>query len=102
MTKGVPQELEGVDLEERDTDDVNVVDILMGEVRKISDMQKWLQGELERIEQQLSSLARNMRVVYATQQEHGQKLASFERRCDDRRLESCPASEGGGRVGRRS
>lgn len=82
------------EFQEHDTDNVNVLDLILDEVHKIRGVQERYERELRDIQKRLGELAVDMRLVCAAQQEHGKKLGSLEHRCVRLQIGECARENG--------
>lgn len=76
------------DSQVEDTEDIDVLDTILDEVRKIRAVQERQANELETIKGRLDELTANSEIVRVMQMEYGKELGSLERRCVNR-FESC-------------
>lgn len=70
------------------TDQVDVLDTILEEVRRIREEQKRQGDEIEKMKDRLGVVGLNIDVVRATQQSHGRELATLKVQCG-KRFETC-------------
>lgn len=64
--------------------DVNVLGLILEEVRKVREAQKDQGKEIEQIKERLGAVNTNLEVVRATQAEHGKAVGAIQQTCSER------------------
>jgi len=71
-----------------DTQETDVLELILDEVKKVRETQEEQDERLERIEERLDTMGTHLDVVRATQESHGKELAEMKSQCG-RRFETC-------------
>lgn len=76
------------DIEDVDTEDVDVLEAILEEVRKVRREQERQGEKIDEIEGTLDGMRTDLEVVRQTQESHGLALAEMQKQCG-RRFETC-------------
>ena len=84
---GAGTEREQADRNE-DTQETDVLELILDEVKKVRETQEEQGDRLEKIEERLDTLRTDLEVVRSTQESHGKELGEMRTQCG-RRCETC-------------
>ena len=75
-------------IDDEDTQETDVLELILDEVKKVRKTQEDQGERLEKIEERLDTMGTDLEVVRATQESHGKELAEMKAHCG-RRFETC-------------